>query len=195
MGLPWAIGSTVVGGILSAKAAKKKAKADARAVEQEANLVRESADQIFAEADASDFNARRLEEDAGIERERTAETERRMRVQNEKKIGSAIAAVGANGLTLEGSARDVLEESAATAALDEITVRFDGELRAKAMEDDAKMLRARAVNARKQAGLTINRAGNMSSQAGGVRKSGNLNALAAILGAGTSVYETLKRSK
>jgi hypothetical protein len=68
-----------------------------------------------------------------------AEMERRQRVLGRQVIGSIKAGYAASGVTLEGSAIDVLEASAATAELDSLTIRYDSQMRAEGFRAEARM--------------------------------------------------------
>lgn len=58
------------------------------------------------------------------------------------------AAYGASGVSLEGSPLDVLENSAAEAELDALTIRYKGKVGAMGSESEAATQRARASNAK-----------------------------------------------
>ena len=70
-----------------------------------------------------------------------------MRVKSQRKMsggnaslpGKLLAGYGASGVTLEGTPLDVLEESAANAELDALTIRHQGELAARGYENTATL--------------------------------------------------------
>lgn len=72
-----------------------------------------------------------------------AAQQRKARLQ----IGSMRAAYGASGITMEGSAMDVLEQSAAMAELDRQNILYSGELRAGGYESTAGLELMRGDNA------------------------------------------------
>ncbi|TXG77625.1 hypothetical protein E6Q11_02530 [Candidatus Dojkabacteria bacterium] len=101
-----------------------------------------------AEFAAGQYNADMNQRAADQTRATAAEEERRLRIQSRKQLGDIRANYGASGVGLEGSALDVLEESASNAELDALTVRHAGETRARAFEAQANLERFRGRNAR-----------------------------------------------
>jgi len=83
----------------------------------------------YANANAAEFNAAVARQNADLTLQQTIEQERRTRLQSRKAIGQLKTAYSASGVTQEGSALDVLQESAANAELDALTVRHAGEVR------------------------------------------------------------------
>ena len=79
---------------------------------------------------AAQMNADMALQNAQFSRQQAAEEERKFRLVARKHMGSMRAGLAASGLTTEGSALEVLEESAATAELDALTIRHSGEMRA-----------------------------------------------------------------
>ncbi len=100
-----------------------------------------------AQASASEYNAKNAEESAAQTRAQATEEARRVRLQSRKQIGQARANYGASGITTEGSALDVLEESAATAELDAQTIKQGGETKARSFEQFAALERYKGKNA------------------------------------------------
>lgn len=103
-----------------------------------------------AQAQAAGYNAQIAERNATIARQQAgadAETQRR---NSMRAIGAMRANYGASGVTLEGSPMDVLESSAAEAKLDEMNIRYKGELRAIGYKDEAALDRASAKTAKQQ---------------------------------------------
>lgn len=91
---------------------------------------------------AGQYNASVADENARQARLQAAEDARRQEVDARKQLGSIKAAYGASGVvSSEGSALDVLQESARSAALDHLTIKHQGELRARAYESEAVIAR------------------------------------------------------
>lgn len=95
----------------------------------------------FVEAEtaarAAKYNARLARQNAVWERQSSAEDARQASVQGRKAIGEMKATYGISGVTLEGSAFDVLQESALAAKQDELNIKTQGERRAVALEQGA----------------------------------------------------------
>lgn len=89
----------------------------------------------------SDYDAKVAEQNAQITRQQAKEEARRAMIVARKMIGDNRAAYAANGVSLSGSALDVLGESAANAKLDELTILQEGEARGRMYEADARMAR------------------------------------------------------
>lgn len=100
-----------------------------------------------AQAAAANYNAQVAERNAFISRDQAAADEQRQRIQARRKLGAMRAAYGASGISLEGSPLDVLEDSAAEAELDALTIRYKGGVGAMGYEAEAGAQRARAKNA------------------------------------------------
>jgi hypothetical protein len=92
---------------------------------------------------AANEQARIDEQNAQIVRKQFAENERRFRIGTKREIGGMRAAIGASGVTLEGSPLDALGESAANAELDALTIRHGGEMKARGLELEAGFGRRR----------------------------------------------------
>lgn len=90
---------------------------------------------------AADYNARQAEEAAMLTRAQGAENERRVRAIARKQIGETQANIGASGLSFDGSALDILGESAANAELDALNTRYDAESKAAAYRNSASLQR------------------------------------------------------
>jgi hypothetical protein len=97
----------------------------------------------FIEADAaykaSKYNAALARQNADWERQQTKEDVRQVNVQGRKVLGEMRASYGISGVTLEGSAFDVLQESAIAAKQDELNVKVEGARRALALEQGAQI--------------------------------------------------------
>lgn len=229
-----AIAGAVVGGAAKAKAARDEGKAraaqlqqealaaqqdaaalrlDAEALRFDAAAVRNQGDMVLAEADAADYNAALADQNAVLTRQAAAENARRLRVQTTKQLGSIRARYGASGVALSGSALDVLEESAAAAELDRLTVIHEGDVKAIAFDNEAQLNRMKSGSARKNAASIIERAGFVDAKADFVdeqadftasktafyndqakraKKAGNLAAVGAIAGSVTSAATLYK---
>jgi hypothetical protein len=101
-----------------------------------------------AGASAAEFNASMADRNAALTKQQSAEEERRARVLGRKQLGSIRSTVGASGISMEGSALDVLEESAANAELDALTIRHSGQMRSQNYEAEGRLERAKARNSR-----------------------------------------------
>lgn len=101
-----------------------------------------------AAARAAEFNAAVERQNAQISLQNAAEAEKRFRRMSRKRMGAARAARGASGVTLEGSALDALAESAMQEELDALTIRYQGELRARDHRIRAQMSQYEADVAR-----------------------------------------------
>lgn len=107
-----------------------------------------------AEASAAKYNAKVADQNANIARQQAAADEDRQRRIAAKTMGGIRANYGASGVTLEGSPLDVIEESAANAKLDELNIRYNGELQAMGFQNTANLDRSRAANAKTSGYLT-----------------------------------------
>ena len=108
--------------------------------------------------------AARQQRNAAIARDQAAAEILRQTVVSRKVQGSMRAAYGAAGVTVEGSPLDVLEESAANAELDRLTIKYRGELRAIGYEEGAAESRREGSDA--FTGGLISAAGSMFSAFG-----------------------------
>jgi len=96
-----------------------------------------------AAAQAARYNADLADKNAELAIQQGLEEERRSRVIARKTIGIARANYGASGVAMEGSAMDVLAESAAAAERDAITIKNNSYLKADALRAEARMERSR----------------------------------------------------
>lgn len=101
-----------------------------------------------AQADAANFNADQAAKNAKLSIAQAAEDERSFRVIARKHIGDVRSAYGASGVTNEGSAQDVLEESAANAELDALKIRHGGLVKAAGFQTDATLSNMRSQYSR-----------------------------------------------
>lgn len=121
-----------------------------------------------AQSNAAKYNAQVAKNNAQIARDQAASESDRQRRLATKKLGEMRANYAASGVTMEGTPLDVMEESAAQAKLDELTIRYNGELQAMGFENTANLDRYRASQA---------------------MTSGYLSAGSALLTGGTKLYD------
>lgn len=88
---------------------------------------------------AARYNARMLRRSAAIARDQAAAEAIQHSRAARKTIGAMRAAYGASGVTVDGSALDVLEESVRLAEIDNQTIKYKGELRAIGAESAAAL--------------------------------------------------------
>jgi hypothetical protein len=103
-----------------------------------------------AAANASKYNARVAEQNAGLATSQGQENARLRRVEARKFIGASRAAYGASGVTTEGSPLDALEESIYTSEMDAMNEEYQGKVEAANYRSQAKLYRATARNQRIQ---------------------------------------------
>lgn len=101
-----------------------------------------------AKSQAAEYNAQTAESLANQTQLQGIEQARRVRVNALKTIGEAKANYGASGVQLEGSALDILQESAQNATLDALNVKYQSDLKAFAYRRDAGSQRAAGENAK-----------------------------------------------
>ena len=101
--------------------------------------------------DAAQLNASGLDENAKQVLIKSKEDERAYRVIARKDIGAMSANYSASGITLSGSALDVLGEAAATAEGDAINIKRQGQLQAAGLRREADIERGRGATARRNA--------------------------------------------
>ena len=102
----------------------------------------------FAKAEALDFSAdisRRNAEQVKLD---TAELEARFRRQSAKRRGSRRANIGASGITLDGSAYDVMLDSAVEEELQALTIKHSGDVEAMNQLLNAQLDEQKARNTR-----------------------------------------------
>lgn len=81
---------------------------------------------------AGEYNAAIAEQNAQVSLQEAKEEERRKREFMTRQMGMMRANVGRSGLANEGSINEVLQDSAAQAELEALTIRHKGELQAMA---------------------------------------------------------------
>ncbi len=97
------------------------------------------------------YEAKIKERNATLALASAKEHEDRFRRSARKKVGALVSSVGSNGITLSGSALDVMYDNAIEDELEAQTIRFNGEQRAKGLREGAILDRRAGINAR-QAG-------------------------------------------
>lgn len=137
--LPLAIGSAVAGTAISAIGAIRQGQAASNAANYNAGMARMNADIAESQSVAAS---------AALKRD-TA-----------RKQGAAIAAYGASGVQAsEGSAMEVLADSARSAALDDLTLKYNYKLKGLGFLAQAELDRANASSSRTSS--YFNAAGSM----------------------------------
>lgn len=94
-------------------------------------------------------NAAILRDKARQTREKAEMDAKLAREQGIKQLGSMRASYAASGVSLDGSALSVLAESARNVKRDELTIKFQGEMDARALELDARSTFDEGYNQRK----------------------------------------------
>lgn len=92
-----------------------------------------------AAADAASTNARAMRAEADIARQQGNAREEAQRRRAREVLGQQRAAIGQAGIGWGGSASDVLEASAAAAELDALNVRYESELQARGLLNQASL--------------------------------------------------------
>lgn len=117
-------------------------------------------DQGEANAAAAEYSARTAKQRIRLSRQQrkyvgkaAAEEERVFRQQTAKELGEIRSAYGASGVTTEGSAMDVLEESAASAELDALRVRHAGQMKIWELKQEEQFMKKEAAFNKRQAGF------------------------------------------
>lgn len=86
---------------------------------------------------AAGYNAAMMEQNATVERQQAGAREDAQRRQARQVLGAQRAAFAQSGGGMGGSAADVMGQSAMNAELDALTLRYEGDLRARGMESQA----------------------------------------------------------
>lgn len=84
--------------------------------------------QGFADYSAGSANAAMLREQAGYAASAAASRESVVRSETQQIIGRQIAAIGASGLTYEGSPMDVVRQNAVEREMEALNVRYAGQV-------------------------------------------------------------------
>lgn len=86
---------------------------------------------------AADYNASVLEQNAAIERQQAGAREEAKRREARQVLGAQRAAFAQSGGGMGGSAADVMRQSGMNAELDALTLRYEGDLRARGLQAEA----------------------------------------------------------
>lgn len=125
-----ALAAGAIGTVISARSQVKAADAQRQSAQTQAQ-------DIQYESQAAQINAQRALENADLTRKQYAENERRFRIKTTEQNEATRAQLSARGFTMEGSAEDVLASNAALAELDALTLRHEGELKARGYDIEA----------------------------------------------------------
>jgi hypothetical protein len=109
--------------------------------------------QANAQVASSNFNAQINQRNATLATQQATVEAERVARQGELAQGRMRAALGASGLTVDGSALDALADSAAQAQLDVETVKYRGRLAAMGYHDNVALDRLAGRTAREQGTL------------------------------------------
>lgn len=90
-----------------------------------------------AQKKASDYNAQVAENDAIARKQSAAFEETRLRERQRQAMGMARANAAASGNTMEGSALDLMAQSAQNAELDALAILYSGQVGANASRSQA----------------------------------------------------------
>lgn len=107
-----------------------------------------------ASSASSEFNAKIADNNALIAEQNAAADENKQRRSAGRQAATSRAAIGAAGVTLEGSPLDVLEDQALEAELDALNIRYGGRLQASNFRSQAQLDRSAARSARTQGFLS-----------------------------------------
>lgn len=103
----------------------------------------------FGAHEASRYQARMLSQAARVEQQQAGAREEAQRRMARRVLGSQRAAFGQAGTGTGGSAADVMAQSARDAELDALTIRYEGDLRARGMMAEAEGQRYAGRQARR----------------------------------------------
>jgi len=101
-------------------------------------------------AGAANYNAAVARQNAAITQQQGAAAVEALQRKQYQQIGSMVAGYGASGVS-GGSALDVVGQSAAMAALDRLTLKYNYDLKAMGYDNTANLDEAQADNARTSA--------------------------------------------
>lgn len=116
------------------------------------------------QASADKYNARVAEQNSGAALSQASAAAQLQQEQAQREIGATTAAYGASGITMDGTAIDVLRNSASMAERDKQNILYKGQLQAAGYQDEAQLDRMSA-----SAALT----GGYYKAAGAVLKGGS----------------------
>lgn len=127
-----------------------------------------------AQAQSASYNAQAkyAERQAMLEQQKGAYDAARTADANDRQLAQSRGAYLSSGIALEGSAVDVLQESATEASLDEQAIRFGSQIRSDNYTFEAGMARANAKAARtggiiSAIGIGVNTASQIAQSASG----------------------------
>ena len=106
--------------------------------------------QANSEKQAADANAKMAKVAAVVENQQAGQQEESQRRRARQILGMQRAALGQSGIGLDGSARDIMDESAATAEYDALTIRYEGALRSRGLNFEASQEKFEGRNAMRQ---------------------------------------------
>ena len=151
------VGSGVIGAVQQGKAAQAQMNYQAQVERRNARIAQQNADQKRQE---------------GIEESRL------QRIKNLQKVGSQQAALAANGVDVsEGTALDIIEDTAAMGELDALTTRYNYETQALAYEQQRDNYNNQA-NLDVISGQNAYRAGMINAVGEGFKGLGNVASVA-----------------
>ena len=87
---------------------------------------------------AAEYNAQIARQNAMLAKKQAERDAALVKQQGFKSMGAMRAAVGASGLTMEGSFTDIMMESAFNIKQDELNILYQGELAARGFEVEAR---------------------------------------------------------
>jgi hypothetical protein len=99
---------------------------------------------------AGDYNAALYERNAQIAEQNAKVQEDRQRRLSAMRAGANRAAVGASGVSLEGSPLDILESNAAQEEMDALMIRWNAQNEATGLRASGALQRAQGLNAQRQ---------------------------------------------
>lgn len=100
------------------------------------------------QADAQDYQADVADKNAMVARSQASAREEAQRQHARQIIGKQLAATAESGGGLTGSNLDLLGSSLYSAELDSLNIRYEGELKASGLTDQAGLLRSEASDTR-----------------------------------------------
>jgi len=129
--------------------------------------------QAEAQAAADRANAAQAEQNAQISLQQAAAKESQQRVQARQVLGAQRAAIAQNDIGWGGTAADIMSQSAASAELDALNIRYQGDIEARGF--------------RYQSAMDTYNAKQAQIAGANAKTSSYFNAAGSILGAGGSV--------
>lgn len=102
---------------------------------------------------AADYNAKVDEQNATLTGQQANQREEVFRREARQTLGRQRAALAESGTGLSGSGADIIEDSALNLELDALNIRYQGELEARGLIEQAKMTKLEGRQRRANAGL------------------------------------------